>query len=144
MLRLIERSCFYVLLILVVCITMLFRSCEGNTPNYYVQRENYISVKGVVYYVTYSDDNTKVYFGISNSTHPLSSSYYVILSSNLQVARNNGFDEKVKVGSEVVLTVPANYYEGHTLPVAALVVNGETLLDFEEGFQNMQQFYANQ
>ena len=52
MLRLIARSCIIVLLILVIFITALFRSCEDNTPNYYVQKENYISVEGVIYYIT--------------------------------------------------------------------------------------------
>ena len=67
---------------------------------------------------------------------------FLIEGENLITIKLTGFDEKIKVGSFVeFITVSAALY-GYARPIVSLTVDGETLLEFEEGYEGLlKQYY---
>ena len=50
----------------------------------------------------------------------------------------NGFAEKVKLGSEVIyISAPRYFWDGYSMPIVELSVDGEVLLTFDEGKTNL-------
>ena len=144
MLKLIARSCFVVLLILVVCITALFRSCEkARIQDYYAEQKNYVSATGTVTYISYHNEGTELYYIVSDISYKFSDTEFKITGKNLQIVREKGVDEKIKVGDKITfVSAPGYFYDAYVMPIVALSVNGETLLDFDEGFKNLQEWLA--
>ncbi len=145
MLRLIARSCIIVLLILVICITALFRSCEkARLQDYYAEQKNYVSATGTVTYISYHKEGTELFYRISDTSYKFSDTSFKIAGKNLKIVQEKGIDEKVKVGDKITfVSAPGYFYDAYVMPIVALSVNGETLLDFDEGFKNLQEWLAN-
>ena len=68
---------------------------------------------------------------------------YIIISDNCTIAKNNGFDEKVKVGENITVRTFPQYTDSFTLiPVVSVVYNDEVLLDETEGYNNFLEMFT--
>lgn len=105
--------------------------------NYYSEKNNYINASGTVIHLEYSADGDLLILKFDEDIEPantFTSRKFLIEGENLITIKKGGFDEKVKVGSYVEFTtVPRDF--GYARPIVALTVNGETLLEFEVGYQ---------
>lgn len=104
---------------------------------YYNKMENYISASGTVTNIIYEENDDRMFIFFEEDITPASTftgRKFVIKGNGLETVRKHGFDEKVKVGSYVEFTtVPRDF--GYARPIVSLTVNGETLLEFEVGYQ---------
>ena len=139
-----------VLIILVECFPgFLLYSCYRfsypyGMQEYYSDKANYIRVEGTVSHFRYtSHSKTKLYLAFDDVTDSrLEHKDFVMEGNNLTIAQEQGLDEKVTIGSRVsFVTAPKCFYDGCVLPIAALSIDGEDLLLFDEGFENLQQIY---
>ena len=137
--------------LLSICMIILFSSCKNNIGQvifdvldqkpekrvYYSKLENYVEATGTVDHIMYSDDYTELCLGFSDLTPSFDDDSFEIVGKNLAIAQKNGIDEKIKLGDTVnFITAPEYFGDGYIMPIVAISVNGETLLEFEDGFKN--------
>ena len=128
-------SCLIVLSgLLTSCLSIRYRI-------YYPVKDNYIEVSGVVIYMEYSDDHTELYIAFSDMDCKLDDRSFEIVGENLRIVEKNGIDDKIKIGDRVTfITAPKYFGDGYVMPIVAISANGESLLDFDEGFKNFMDY----
>lgn len=120
--------------LLTSCISIRYRI-------YYPVKDNYIEVSGVVIYMEYSDDHTVLYIAFSDMDRKLDDRSFKIVGENLRIVEKNGIDDKIKIGDRVTfVTAPKYFGDGYVMPIVAISANGESLLDFDEGFKNFMDY----
>ena len=128
-------SCLIVLSgLLTSCLSIRYRI-------YYPVKDNYIEVSGVVIHMMYSDDHTVLYIAFSDMDRKLDDRTFEIVGENLRIVEKNGIDDKIKIGDRVTfVTAPKYFGDGYVMPIVAISANGESLLDFDEGFKNFMDY----
>lgn len=128
-------SCLIVLSgLLTSCLSIRYRI-------YYPVKDNYIEVSGVVIYMEYSDDHTVLYIAFSDMNRKLDDRSFEIVGENLRIVEKNGIVDKIKIGDRVTfVTAPKYFGDGYVMPIVAISANGESLLDFDEGFKNFMDY----
>lgn len=128
-------SCLIVLSgLLTSCLSIRYRI-------YYPVKDNYIEVSGVVIHMKYSDDHTVLYIAFSDMDRKLDDRSFEIVGENLRIVEKNGIDDKIKIGDRVTfITAPKYFGDGYVMPIVAISANGESLLDFDEGFKNFMDY----
>jgi hypothetical protein len=120
---------------------MLALLCSCNSfqkTEYYSKKEHYISVTGTVSNVKYNEDSTALYIDFSELSPFLDDTCFKIVGENLEIVQTNKIDDKIKIGEQIVfITAPRYFGDGYVMPIVAISVNGENLLDFEEGYENL-------
>ena len=127
-------------LITTVCIILAFLcSCNSHGKlKYYSQRENYISVTGIVSNTTYNEESTALYIEFSELLPVLDDICFKIVGENLEIVQTNKIDDKLKTGEQITfITAPKYFGDGYVMPIVAISINGENLLDFEKGYANL-------
>lgn len=127
-----------ILSVLLLCILMSLPSCYlSKKINYYSQRDNYITATGTVIHIKYNEDNSSLYLAFSELDPKFDDINFKIVGANLPIVQENGIDEKIELGDQVeFISAPKYFGDGYVMPIVAISVDGETLLDFEEGFSN--------
>lgn len=123
-----------------VCIVSVFLCSCGSAAKiqYYSQKENYIDVVGTVSSIQYTADLSGLYIEFSELSPTLDDVCFKIVGKNLQIVQANGIDDKIKVGDQVQFTTAPKYFgNGYVMPIVAIAFNGESLLDFAEGYENL-------
>jgi len=135
-----SNTLFKRVLITVMCgLLICLSSCYSvRMNNYYSQKENYITVTGKVSYINYDEGSVSLYIGLSEMSQDLDDSCFKLVGDNLRTVRMNGIDAKLEVGTNIeLITAPEHFGDGYVMPVVAISINGESLLDFEEGYNNL-------
>lgn len=119
-------------------ILMVLCSCNSSERiKYYSQTGNYISITGTVSSVKYSKDYKVLYIDLSESSPVLDDTCFKIVGENLTIVQTNGIDDKLKLGEQVTITTAPKYFgDGYVMPIVAISIGGEKLLDFNEGYNN--------
>lgn len=133
-------------MIAAVCILLAFLcACSAEKLDYYSQRENYVRATGTITHIKYNDDHTGLYLAFSNLSREFDDTSFKIVGSNLQIAQSNGIDSKLELGGEVsFMTAPKYFGDGYVMPIVAISINGESLLDFEDGYDNWLEYLRGQ
>lgn len=134
-----------ILVIILLCTIVFFTSCTAKKMrDYYSQKDNYITATGTISHIAYSDENDILYYGFSDVTYQSNMNYHFeyynfkIVGENFEILHEQNIDEKVKMGDEVTFMVaPECFYDGYAIPIVSISVNGECLLEFEEGYANL-------
>lgn len=128
-------SCLIVLSgLLTSCLSIRYRI-------YYPVKDNYIEVSGVVIYMKYNKDHTELHIAFSDMDRKLDDRSFEIVGENLRIVEKNGIDDKIKIGDRVTfVTAPKYFGDGYIMPIVAISANGESLLDFDEGFKNFMDY----
>ena len=129
-----------IMIITTACI-LLVLLCSCNSPEkikYYSQKENYLSVTGTVSNIKYNEDTTALYIDLSELSPVLDDTCFKIVGENLEIVRANKIDDKLKTGEQITfITAPKYFGDGYVMPIVAISISGENLLDFEEGYENL-------
>lgn len=106
---------------------------------YYYDKSNYLTAKGTVTYMKYNDEHDALYLSFSDDLSPqFDDISFKIIGKNLPVVKENGIDQKVVVGSQIsFITAPKYFGDGYIMPIVAITVDGEELLSFDEGYENL-------
>ncbi len=129
-----------IMIITTTCILLvLLCSCNSSEIiEYYSQKENYISVTGTVSDIKYNEDTTALYIDLSELSSVLDDTCFKIVGENLKIVKANKIDDKLKTGEQITfITAPKYFGDGYVMPIVAISISGENLLDFEEGYKNL-------
>ena len=118
---------------------VLLCSCNrSGIIEYYSQKENYISVTGTVSHLKYNEDTTALYSDFSELSPGLDDTCFKIVGENLKIVKANKIDDKLKGGERVTfITAPKYFGDGYVMPIVAMSISGEKLLEFEDGYKNL-------
>ena len=128
------------MIITTICILLvLLCSCNSSQIiEYYSLKENYISVTGTVSNIKYNENTTALYIDLSELSPVLDDTCFKIVGENLEIVKANKIDDKLKTGEQITfITAPKYFGDGYVMPIVAISINGENLLDFEEGYRNL-------
>ena len=130
----------FIIIIITLCILLvLLCSCNSSEIiKYYSQKENYISVTGTVSNIKYNEDTTALYIDLTELSPVLDDTCFKIVGENLTIVKTNKIDDKLKTGEQITfITAPKYFGDGYVMPIVAISISGEKLLDFEEGYKNL-------
>lgn len=111
---------------------------------YYKDLDNYVTSAAMVDHVyKYSED--LLFIGITEAdeayNHGGIKTWYpsfAVKGASVKVVLENGILEKLQDGDEIIFTsAPQIMYNGHDLPIVYLELDGEVLLPFEVGYENL-------
>lgn len=124
----------------VLCMVLAFAGCDkSKLREYYKEKSNYDVIHGEIKHIEYSDDRKTLFLDIGNMDHNLKYDFtFKICGKNLPVVQEKGIDSRLKVGDTVNFTTALRYFgDGYSMPIVAITVDGEELLSFEEGYENL-------
>ena len=126
------------LLVLCLWVTLLSACDRKKMLDYYSEKENYVDATGTVVHIKYNEDETALYLGFSDLSYNFDDTCFKIVGENLRIVREKGIDNKLKLGDQIKFTSAPRYFgDGYVMPIVAIHVNGECLLDFEAGYTNL-------
>ena len=126
------------LLVLCLWVTLLSACDRKKMLDYYSEKENYVDATGTVVHIKYNEDETALYLGFSDLSYPFDDVTFKLVGENLQIVREKGIDNKLELGDQIEFTSAPRYFgDGYVMPIVAIHVNGECLLDFEAGYTNL-------
>jgi hypothetical protein len=129
-----------IMIITAVCIILVFPcSCNSSEKiKYYSQKENYISVAGTVSSIKYNEDSTALYVDFSELSPMLDDTCFKIVGENLEIVQGNNIDDKLKTDEQITfITAPKYFGDGYVMPMVAISIGEENLLEFEDGYENL-------
>lgn len=135
------------IVLLILSVTLVLGLCLSSCASkelskYYSEKDNYIEVTGIISDISYNEDSSAIYLSFSELDPKLDDVCFKIAGKNLQIVQNNGIDEKIKVGDTLdFVTAPKYFGDGYVMPIAAVSLGDEEILEFEEGFNNLQELY---
>ena len=134
-----------VLILLVLCVLMNLCSCHNiSRKEYYENVENYVAISGIIIYMNYNDDHTALYIAFSDMDPKVDDNNFKIVGGNVEIIKENRFDELVKIGDKATFVTAPHYYgDGYVMPLVSIEVNGVTYLEFETGFENFLTWLKN-
>ena len=105
---------------------------------YYSEDNNYLTATGVVNHLAWGPAKEYVFLSFDVIPEQYGDMTFAIRGENLKLLRERGFAEKVRLGTTVEYTsAPQIFWDGYTMPIVMLKVDGEVLLTFEEGKSNL-------
>lgn len=131
---------------IMVCLLMhlviVFSACnKSEMYNYYSTKANYVSANGTVRYISFDEDTSSFYLDFSDLTPTFDDSCFKIVGENVTIVLENGIESKIAVGDQVeFVTAPRYFGDGYVMPIVSLTVDGEVLLDFDEGYENLMEW----
>ena len=109
----------------------------SDTIRYYRDKDNYITATNTVDFINYTDYGW-LYISFDEKPEGVRDDCFFIAGKNLDIMLERGIREKLQMGSEVTITyAPKIFGDGYVVPIAAIAVDGEELLSFEEGYPNL-------
>ena len=134
-----------VLILLVLCVLMNLCSCHNiSRKEYYENIENYVAISGIIIYINYNDNHTALYIAFSDMDPKVDDNNFKIVGGNVEIIKENRFDELVKIGDKATFVTAPHYYgDGYVMPLVSIEVNGVTYLEFETGFENFLTWLTN-
>ena len=131
--------CFVLIFEVILSLTGCYQVRE---KEYYSDENNYITEEAVVDNIIFDEDNNSIYFWLSQIDEAYQDSTFKIEGKNVNVLIDNKIFEKVEIGSEFTYTSAPHYFvDGYCMPIVAISYNGEELLSFEEGYENLMKLY---
>ena len=126
------------ILIIILCVASCLSACYAHRKQeYYSQKDNYVTATGTLTYISYDEDGTGIYLSFSELTPRFNDNCFKIVGENYEIAQENGLNEKLEEGKRIdFVSAPRYFGDGYIMPIVAISVDGEVLLDFEEGYNN--------
>ncbi len=135
-----ENGNYYKIIFLCIAFGALLclSSCDtADMLNYYSDENNYINASGIVDYINYNDDASILYLGFYDLTPDFDDNCFKIVGENVRIAKERGIDEKINLGDKIeFVTAPKYFGDGYVMPIVAITVNGELLVEYSEGLAN--------
>ncbi len=129
---------FCVILLLIVSI-----GCTKNREKeYYEDINNYISDEAIVENIIYNEEEDYIVLWLSVTNEAYQIPNFIIEGENANIVLKKDILEKLKVGDTVkFISAPKIFGNGDFLPIVALSVSNDKLLDFETGYENLLDLY---
>ena len=138
--RLKEIICF--ILIIGAILWVLIRYPRLKEKEYYADVSNYITEEAVVDNIIYNKERGYIVFWLSEINSAYQTSDFMIQGESLSIVIENGVFDKIRNGDKIKYTsAPAYFGNGYFMPIVELSIEGEIILSFEEGYENLLDLY---
>ena len=105
---------------------------------YYSEDSNYLTDTGAISHLAWGPEKEYVFLSFDVIPDQYGDTTFAIRGENLRLVMERGFAEKVRMGTMVEYTsAPQIFWDGYSMPIVMLKVDGEVLLTFEEGKENL-------
>ena len=109
---------------------------------YYSDRNNYITEEATVENVIYDEERNNIVLWLSDIDPQYQSEVFIFRGENAAAVLENGILTKVKIGDTITFTsAPRFFGNGYFMPIVALYIGEEAILEFEIGYQNLLDSY---
>ena len=131
-----------IIVICIICIISVilflsFNSYSAREKRYYTDTDNYITSTGIIKNITYNEDRSMLYLSMDQIDPQYADICFKIIPENLNIARNRGIDENIRVGDTVTFVSAPRYFgDGYIMPLLAISKDNTEFLSFEEGYPN--------
>lgn len=127
----------------IVCMLLVFLcSCmlsyRSREILYYSQEENYISITATMINAKYSEQfPDRLIVNLTEMSTTLDDNCFKIVGENLRIVEASEAFDKLQPGQQItIITAPRYFGDGYIYPIVGLSIDGQTLLEFDEGYQN--------
>ena len=132
-----KKKFAYIVIFQVILLVLLCSCNTSEQKQYYSEKDNYIEATGVVSFISYDDTNEIIYLGFSDLSPQFDDNSFKIVGANVDIAEENSIDQKIEIGTKVdFITAPRYFGDGQVMPIVAMSVDEDEILNFEEGFNN--------
>ena len=134
------------IVLLLVCSTLLC-SCSVSKRvlvRYYSEKSNYVTASGAVDHIQDDPELDGLYLGFSELSPTMDDVSFKLVGANREIVLQRGILQKIQLGTTVsFMTAPRYFGDGYIMPIVEISVDGEELLSFEEGYENLLKWLPN-
>lgn len=135
-----RKTAYYKVIIVVFLIYLVpwLSACQtSQMREYYSEKSNYVTAVGTVAYISFNEAEHSLYIDFSVLTPTFDDTCFKIVGKNYDLVQEKGIEALIQVGDQIeVITAPKYFGDGYVMPIVSISVDGEMLLEFEEGFTN--------
>ena len=125
-------SIFFVAL----CIASFTACNKKEMVSYYSDESKYITATGIVSHVAYSTHTEAWYLCFSDLSYHFDDNCFKIVGGNIPIVQEKIGHLDTLYGKTVTfITAPKYFGDGYVMPIVSLVVDDETILNYQEGFK---------
>ena len=111
--------------------------------NYYKNVNNYVYASGQLDNYRFYEDS--LYISINDLNYEFSRNKFRLEGENVNLLKQRGFEQYMTPNVNIeIATAPRYFGNGYKMQIVALSIDGYTLLEFEEGYDNLMDWYENQ
>lgn len=111
--------------------------------NYYKNVNNYVYASGQLDNYRFYGDS--LYISINDLNYEFSRNKFRLEGENVNLLKRRGFEQYMTPNVNIeIATAPRYFGNGYKMQIVALSIDGYTLLEFEEGYDNLMDWYENQ
>ena len=108
----------------------------------YSQREYSIFYRVIFFYSLLDNIELYIFFNDPDVSKEFGDYQFVVKGKSMEFITEKGIKDKIKVGSVVEFTAaPGIFGDGYAIPLVAITVDGDELLTFDEGYENLLDMY---
>lgn len=123
--------------VLILMVFMISGCKNSEMQEYYSVQDNYVSAEGIVSHIAFSEDNQEMYIEFSNLIPAFDDTCFKIVGKNLDIIRMQDIDTEIQLGDKLeFMTAPHYFGDGYVMPIVSLTIDGNMVLEFEEGVSN--------
>ena len=111
--------------------------------NYYKNVNNYVYASGQLDNYRFYEDS--LYISINDLNYEFSRNKFRLEGENVNLLKQRGVERYMTPNVNIeIATAPRYFGNGYKMQIVALSIDGYTLLEFEEGYDNLMDWYENQ
>ena len=128
--------------VLIMCMLISTGCYQRREYAYYSDESNFVSVTAELNFLNFDKKNGVLYLGFGGLPNDFSDDAFKIVGKNLEIIEEKGGEHCFAIGDKITfITAPRYFGDGYVMPIVALSKDGNTLLDYEEGYKNFMAFY---
>lgn len=115
---------------------------QAKEKAYYSDKNNYICGDAVVDNIIFDEENHRLYFWLSEIDDAYQDCTFKVEGKSVDVLIGSSLLEKIDIGSKITfISAPRYFGDGYCMPIVALSYNGDELLSFNVGYENLLELY---
>lgn len=142
-----KKKAMCVCIVLLLVYSSFLCSCSVSKRvlvRYYSEKSNYVTASGAVDHIQDDPELDGLYLGFSELSPTMDDVSFKLVGANREIVLQRGILQKVQLGTTVsFMTAPRYFGDGYIMPIVEISVDGEELLSFEEGYENLLEWLAN-
>ena len=105
--------------------------------NYYSNPNVFERISGQICFINDNAEERSLYIGFYDVPEGYSDNTFVFQGKNYDLIINNGVKSKLNLEARIeIVTSPEYFGDGYVMPIVALSIDGDELLDFQTGYDN--------
>ena len=126
----------------VVVIFSLIGCSKLHEKKYYSDMDNYITEEAIVDNIIYDEEQEYIVIWLSEIDEEYQCSEFIIEGKSIEIVLENEVVDKIKIGDKIKYTsAPKFFGNGDFMPIVEISIDGDEILSFEEGYENLISSY---